>query len=275
MKQIQCWSFLVSRNKYFDYETLVAPNFICKANIAYLIKNSISEDLTPEGFACYREIHGAEVGDLTLVFRVIEATSIKTGIPGNKILKDHHTGENISYADGSLLKDSSAREIKVTNKNEGIILTDSSGIEIQLTENSILTDSSGRDISLAEELVLKDNQCQRNIQLIEGIVIKGVGLNISITQEDLDRVHSQLIEKYQYFWKKEQRSPAIPSDSFSLKNEGTTLKLNILQPKILNNTIEENPERQENSPVDSQSEPFSFTRIGKCIKDTIVDKFKS
>ena len=38
--------------------------------------------------AFYREIRNSKVGDITLVFRVMEATAENTGIEGDGVLKD-------------------------------------------------------------------------------------------------------------------------------------------------------------------------------------------
>ncbi|NJM23462.1 MAG: hypothetical protein HC907_34935 [Richelia sp. SM1_7_0] len=162
MIQIEAWAFLVSRNQYVDYRTIVAPEFICEAKIASVLAKAAEGDLTEENFAWYREVHGSKIGDLTLVFRVIQATSKNTGIQIEAI------SDNTDFAEDRLLKDSFGREI----------------------------------------------------QLIEGIALKGVGLEILITQSDFEEIHHQLIEKYQEFWEYTTSQPVIPSNSFILKMKG-------------------------------------------------------
>ena len=43
---IEAWPFLVSRNRYLDYRTVVAPKFICEAGISNLLARVADGDLT-------------------------------------------------------------------------------------------------------------------------------------------------------------------------------------------------------------------------------------
>lgn len=79
MKNIQAWGFLVSRNQYLDYRTVVAPSFMCQAGASSILSKAAEGDLTEKGSALYREIHNSKVGNLTLIFRVIEATAEESG----------------------------------------------------------------------------------------------------------------------------------------------------------------------------------------------------
>jgi WD40 repeat protein len=88
MKNNNAWGFLVSRNQYLDYRTIVAPDFICESGASSIIAKTAEGDITEKYSAYYREIHNSKVGNLTLVFRVIEATSQDIGISGNDVLKD-------------------------------------------------------------------------------------------------------------------------------------------------------------------------------------------
>lgn len=104
MKSIQAWGFLVSRNQYLDYRTVVAPNFMCQAGASSILAKVVEGDLTEKGFALYREIYNSKVGNFTLVFRVVEATAEDTGIAVNGILKDSF-GREIYLIEGIVLKE--------------------------------------------------------------------------------------------------------------------------------------------------------------------------
>lgn len=73
MSEIQAWRFLVSRNQFLDYRTVVAPDFMCQVNIASLLAKTAEGDPISEDLAYYREIHGSKSGDLTIIYRVREA----------------------------------------------------------------------------------------------------------------------------------------------------------------------------------------------------------
>lgn len=103
MTNIQAWAFLVGCNQYLDYRTIVAPSFMCESKTASLLAKAAGGDLTEIGTAYYREIHNSKVGDLTLVFRVIEATSENTGIAGQGVLKDLF-GREIDLIEGIVFK---------------------------------------------------------------------------------------------------------------------------------------------------------------------------
>ncbi|OYD93170.1 hypothetical protein CDG76_20990 [Nostoc sp. 'Peltigera membranacea cyanobiont' 210A] len=104
MKSIQAWGFLVSRNQYLDYRTVVAPNFMCQAGASSILAKAAEGDLTENGSVVYREIYDSKVGDFTIVFRVIEATAEDTGIPGNGVLKDTF-GREIYLIEGIVLRE--------------------------------------------------------------------------------------------------------------------------------------------------------------------------
>jgi|GEM_PF-992257 len=100
---VEAWDFLVSRNPYLDYRTIVAPDFICDAGIPNLLARAADGDLTEPGYAIYRKIEGSEIGDFAIVFRVIQAL-----------------GKYINLEDGeSFLKDSFGREIYLL---EGVVV---------------------------------------------------------------------------------------------------------------------------------------------------------
>lgn len=151
MKNTEAWGFLVSRNQYLDYRTVVAPKFMCEASVSGILAKAAEGSLTEQGTVLYRKIHNSKGEDLTLIFRVIEAAAGDTGIPGNGILKD----------------------------------------------------SFGREICL-----------------IEGIVLKESAPNILLTQENIEEVHKQLIEYYRKFWDATTPVPAVPSEPFTLQEQG-------------------------------------------------------
>ncbi|MCF3572170.1 WD40 repeat domain-containing protein [Planktothrix agardhii 1806] len=117
MDNLKSWCFLVSRNQYLDYRTVVAPNFICEAGIGNILAKVTEGDITEQGTAFYREIMYSKAADFTIIYRIIEATAENTGIDGNGCLKDS-VGREISLIEGlvfqGLLKD---KDIVVTEQN--------------------------------------------------------------------------------------------------------------------------------------------------------------
>ena len=179
MTNIQVWFFLVGCNQYLDYRTIVAPSFMCESKTASLLAKVAGGDLTEIGTAYYREIHNSKVGDLTLVFRVIEATSENTGIEGQGVLKDLFG---------------------------------------------------------------------REIDLIEGIVFKGLLEDVAVTEE-LEVIHEKLIYCYREFWNCMSTQPAVSLTALTrpivnnVENEFKNLNLIRLKPYI---------EKKERSSIDDQ-----------------------
>ena len=103
MKNLDCWPFLVSRNRSLDYRTIVAPDFLCEIGDASILANTAGGDLTGEDEAFYREIHKSKAGKLTLVFRVIETTLEAMGIEGSGVLKDPF-GREIRLIEGIVIQ---------------------------------------------------------------------------------------------------------------------------------------------------------------------------
>ncbi len=86
---IKVWPFLVSRNPYLDYRTVVAPDFICEAKIPNLLARVAEGDLTEPGQAIIRQVVNSKVGVFNIVFQVIKATEKDINSTGeNNILKD-------------------------------------------------------------------------------------------------------------------------------------------------------------------------------------------
>ncbi len=99
---IEVWPFLVSRNRYLDYRTVVAPDFIYDAKISNLLARVAEGELTDPGKGIMRNITGSKAGDFTIVFRVIKATERDINTGGNKILKDQF-GREIYIFEGIVI----------------------------------------------------------------------------------------------------------------------------------------------------------------------------
>jgi len=147
MKNIEAWSFLVSCNLYIDYRTVIAPDFICDADVAFFLTQAAGENITKPGTALYREVYHSIAGQLTLIFRVIPATAENTGLPGNGVLKDTFG---------------------------------------------------------------------RGIDLIEGVVLKGIRPDVYISEATLGEIHEQVIARYRKFWDTDTPASATPSTRFNL-----------------------------------------------------------
>jgi hypothetical protein len=108
---IQAWPFLVSRNSYLDYRTIVAPDFICREEISSLLARVAEGNLTEQGFALYRIVYGSKANDFTIVFRVVRATKKEIGqLSGDEVLKDQF-GREIHLIEGIVLRDVSEMSI--------------------------------------------------------------------------------------------------------------------------------------------------------------------
>lgn len=99
---IKVWPFLVSRNRYLDYRTVVAPDFICELKIPNLLARVTEGELTEPGQGFIRQVVGSKADDFTIVFRVIKAME-----------RDINATEK-----DNILKDQCGREIYVF---EGIV----------------------------------------------------------------------------------------------------------------------------------------------------------
>ena len=193
MSEIQSWRFLVSRNQFLDYRTVVAPDFMCQANIASLLAKAAEGDRTNDDSIYYREIHGSKVGDLTIIYRVIEAQA--------------------------------------------------------------------RDINPEMDGYLKDS-FGREIYFIEGIVVKGIKLSISITFENLELNHQQLINDYRNFWEWVSPQPSILSEVTILEGEANPLKYRQVPEYVISSlsskSEQSNKTSSSNPDQSSLSNPFSF-----------------
>ena len=103
MSEIKCWRFLVSRSQFLGYRTVVAPDFMCQANITSLLAKSAEGDLTYGNNAYYREIHWSKTGDLTLIYRIGEAQANYINAETEGLLKDSF-GREIFFIEGIVVK---------------------------------------------------------------------------------------------------------------------------------------------------------------------------
>jgi WD40 repeat protein len=100
---IDAWLFLVSRNRYFDYRTVVSPDFMVEAKASGLLAKVSDGDLTNENSAIYREIYDSRVGELTLIFRIVEATGADVKLDTKESLKDPY-GRSILLVEGVVIR---------------------------------------------------------------------------------------------------------------------------------------------------------------------------
>lgn len=103
MEKIEGWVFLISRSKNLGFRTIVAPDFMCDSRVSSFIESVAGGNVTEAKKAICRQIHNSPVGDLTLVFRVIETTYKDMGIPGDGIIKDSF-GREIPFIEGVVFR---------------------------------------------------------------------------------------------------------------------------------------------------------------------------
>lgn len=114
---IEIWPFLVSRNTYLDYRTVVAPDFICDAKIANLLAVVAEGDLTKPNEVIIREIVSSKVDDFTIVFQVGIAKEKDIDPEGsNKELVDQF-GRKIYLFKGVVIKGIGENYLYVSDKD--------------------------------------------------------------------------------------------------------------------------------------------------------------
>ena len=115
---ITVWLFLVSRNPYLDYRTVVAPDFICEAKSGNLLARVTTGDLTDPGKGFIRQIFGSKVGDFTVIYRILKATQKDLNSQeGDKILKDQF-GREILLIEGVVIREIKSKEnVLISQKN--------------------------------------------------------------------------------------------------------------------------------------------------------------
>ena len=99
-QEINSWIFLVSANRYLDYRTVIAPDFVCEAKKTGLLSRYAGSDLISQKIAY---VSDATLGNLTLVFRVMEAIAEELEIEGQGVLKDSF-GREIYLIEGLVFK---------------------------------------------------------------------------------------------------------------------------------------------------------------------------
>jgi len=114
---IEVWPFLVSRNPYLDYRTVVAPDFICEAKTGNLLARVTTGDLTDPGKGFIRQIFGSKVGDFTVVYRILKARQKDLNSQvGNEILKDQF-GREIVVIEGVVIQEIKSQESVIISQN--------------------------------------------------------------------------------------------------------------------------------------------------------------
>jgi WD40 repeat protein len=97
--------FLVSRNHYLDYRTVVAPNFLLESGMSSLLARITEGDLTLPETAIYREVKSSSVGTFAVIFQVVKATQADIGYESDEILKDPF-GREIYLIEGFVVRES-------------------------------------------------------------------------------------------------------------------------------------------------------------------------
>lgn len=103
MNNLDCWPFLLSASREIEYNTIVAPDFMCEVGDAYTLTKTAGDHVRAKNVAFYREIHKSKAGRLTIVFRLIETTFEDMGIEGSGVLKDSF-GREILLIEGIVIK---------------------------------------------------------------------------------------------------------------------------------------------------------------------------
>ncbi len=146
------WPFLVSRNKNLGYRTVVAPDFLVSEKMHMLLAEVAGGELTREGFAIYREVHGSPFGELTLVFRVVRADKRFLGDEEEGVLRDYH-GRPIDFIEGVVLLQAPVSDLVFT---DNLFLKAHTQLEkpyqeFWKDETSLFTVQPSEAISLAHE----------------------------------------------------------------------------------------------------------------------------
>jgi uncharacterized protein (TIGR01777 family) len=110
--RVRAWPFLVGRSRVFGYRPIVVPQFLLEHNASALLAGAVRGDLSDPNTATYREIHGSVAGDLSLVFRVIQAQRRHIGLAGDEPLRDG-VGRVILLLEGIVLE-GRRRDIVIT-----------------------------------------------------------------------------------------------------------------------------------------------------------------
>jgi outer membrane protein assembly factor BamB len=97
------WPFLIGRNKTLGYQVVVSPDFLSKNALSYLLPQVAGGDDSPDGHATLREIHGTQIGDISVIFRIIRPRAQDYGLRGTDLLRDRD-GRPIRLIEGIVIK---------------------------------------------------------------------------------------------------------------------------------------------------------------------------
>lgn len=101
---IEIWTFLISRNQYLDYRTIAAPDFICQDSSTNILSKSADAELARDENITYREIHNYRLGEVALIYRVLQATKKDICHDENEeVLRDCY-GREISLIEGVIVR---------------------------------------------------------------------------------------------------------------------------------------------------------------------------
>lgn len=114
---ITAWSFLVSRNRYLDYRTIVAPDFICQAKISNLLARAVEGELTKPNEIIVRQVVNSKVNDLTMIFQVVTAKEKDINSEGNNMKLRDQFGREIYLFEGVIVKGIGEDYIYVDNND--------------------------------------------------------------------------------------------------------------------------------------------------------------
>lgn len=85
---VSAWPFLISRNRTIGYTTIVVPQFINEAHAAGMLALAAGGETEDPNRVLYREVDGSIVGDLTIMFRIVQAEQRDIGLAGSDPLRD-------------------------------------------------------------------------------------------------------------------------------------------------------------------------------------------
>lgn len=107
---IKAWPFLVSRNKSIDYQTVVAPKFICDEGIHNILSLATKGELTEPTDAYIRAIEFSRNRSYIIVYQVVNATEQDINPLGEKALITDDFGRGIYLIKGFVLEEKYDKE---------------------------------------------------------------------------------------------------------------------------------------------------------------------
>lgn len=112
---IEAWGFLVGRNQYIDYRTIVAPPFLREAGLSNLLARVVESDvINKSGTAFFRLVEGLRLGTITIVFQIVEAKEKDINPQGEDTVLIDSFGREIYLAKGFVFEEECKQEdIKV------------------------------------------------------------------------------------------------------------------------------------------------------------------